>query len=100
MDGLQNDATELEASVADAREGEGIFPDLGSLPPGTLITEEGLARLLGKGCRETIKRAVERGELPRPMKLMGKNTWTLGAIVRHLEKRLEAEERKFARLRP
>ena len=49
---------------------------------------------MGRACRETIKRAVERGELPRPVRLMGKNTWTAGAIVRHLEARLEAEARR------
>lgn len=47
----------------------------------------------------SIMAAVEHGELPRPVRLMGKNTWTAGAIVRHVEARLDAEARKFARLR-
>ena len=76
----------------------GIVEALGELGPGAWITEAGLARLLGK-CTASIKAAVERGELPRPAKLMGKNTWTAGALVRHLEARLEHEARKFARLR-
>lgn len=41
-----------------------------------------------------------RGELPQPVKIMGQNCWTVGAIVKHLEGRLEAEGRKVARLRP
>ena len=76
----------------------GVFADIGALPPGALVTEAGLARILGK-CTASIRHAVDRGELPRPARLMGKNTWTAGAIVRHHEARLEAEARKFARLR-
>ncbi len=78
-------------------EAEGIYEDLALLPPRTLITEVGLARLLGKGCRETIKRAVERGELPRPVRFLGKNTWTVDVIISHIEDQLAAEARKFAR---
>ncbi len=76
----------------------GVFSSIGALPPGALVTEEGLATIFGK-CTASIKAAVDRGELPRPARLMGKNTWTAGAIVRHHEARLEAEARKFARLR-
>ena len=75
----------------------GIYTELAMLPPRTLITEDGLARLFGKGCRETVKRAIERGELPRPVRLMGRNTWTIDIIVNHIEDRLAAEARKFAR---
>jgi hypothetical protein len=77
----------------------GIFATIGALPPGALITEAGLAKLLGK-CNASIKAAVHRGELPFPVRLMGKNTWTAGAIVRHHENRLEAIAKKFAKLRP
>ena len=76
---------------------EGVVTSIGALPPGALVTEAGLARLLDK-CVASIKAAVIRGELPRPVKLMGKNSWTAGAIIRHMEARLEAEARKFARL--
>ena len=77
----------------------GVFAAIGALPPGALITEAGLAKLLGK-CTASIKAAVHRGELPFPVRLMGKNTWTAGAIVRHHENRLEAIAKKFAKLRP
>lgn len=100
MNDPQNNKAESQLPGDVIHEGGGVFLDLGSLPPGTLITEDGLAGLLGKSCRKTVKRAVEKGELPRPVKLMGKNTWTAGTIIRYLEKRLEAEDRKFARLRP
>ena len=72
----------------------GVFAELGTLPAGALITEHALARILGK-CTASIKAAVARGELPRPTRLGGKRIWTAGAIVRHIEKRLEAAERAF-----
>lgn len=78
--------------------GDGVFSALGALPPGALVTEAGLAKMLGK-CVSSIKASVCRGELPRPVKIMGKNSWTAGAIIRHIEARLEAEARKFGRLR-
>lgn len=67
----------------------GVCVELGALGSGAIITEDWLAARMGKGCRETIRRAVERGELPPPVRIMGKSTWTAGAIVRHIEKRLE-----------
>jgi hypothetical protein len=76
----------------------GIITELGSLPPATLLTEDGLAGVMGKACRESIKRAVARGELPPPVKIMGKNAWTVGSIVRHIEERLESERNKVSRL--
>ena len=75
----------------------GVVDVLGTLPAGALITEKGLAQILGK-CTASIKAAVERGELPRPVRLMGKNTWTAGTIIRHMESRIEAATRKFLRL--
>ncbi len=100
MDELAN-APELTAPEIEADEtGPGIYVELGKLPPATLITESGLAGMLGKACRESIKRAIGRGELPPPIKLMGKNGWTVGRIVQHIEERLDAEGRKISRLRP
>ena len=77
----------------------GVFATFGALPPATLLTEDGLARLLGRECRESIKRAVERGELPLPVRLMGKPTWTAGTIVRFIEERLQEQSRNIARHR-
>ena len=65
----------------------GLAPALGRLGGGTLVSEKGLATLLG--CHPvTIRRAVRRGELPPAVKVLGKPTWTVGAIVRHVEARL------------
>lgn len=43
----------------------------------------------------SVKRAVQRGELPPPIRLFGGNVWTVGAITRHFEVRL-AEAAKEA----
>ena len=76
---------------------KGVNVALGSIPAETLITEKGLAQILGK-CTASIKAAVKRGELPRPVRLMGKNTWTAGAIVRYIDARVDSITRKFSRL--
>ena len=78
--------------------GPGTVEALARLAPGTLITEAGLAGIFGK-CTASIRAAVDRGELPRPVRLMGKPTWTAGSIIRWHEDRLAAEAKKFARLR-
>jgi len=97
---LTDAVTQAEHAQEDARgPTSGIITGLGDLPEATVLTEDGLAGLMGKACRESIKRAVARGEFPPPVKIMGKNTWTVRSIVRHLEARLEAERNKYCRLR-
>src|SRR5579862_2251669 len=87
---------EIKRLMAATPEIPRVFPYLGTLPAGALISEQGLAALLKK-CPESIKRAVARGELPRPVRLMGKATWTAGAILRHMENRLEETTREHER---
>ena len=84
----------------------GIIALLGELKPGAIITEEGMAQLFQRH-PASVKRAVQRGELPPPCRLFGGNAWTVGALVRHIESRLEAAakeaeaiERKIAQLSP
>jgi len=84
----------------------GIVPELGELGPGAIITEAALAKML-KRHQVTLKRAVQRRELPPPVRLLGGPVWTVGVIVRHLEARLaaaakdaERTERKIQQLRP
>ena len=76
----------------------GLISELGELGSGALVTELSLATLFGR-TGSTIKRAVDRGELPPPVRLFGQPTWTVGALVRHIEGRLElaAKEAEDAR---
>ena len=71
----------------------GLISILGELPPGAILYEHRLAELF---CRHptSIKRAVQRGELPPPVRLFGTNAWTAGVLVQHIEKGLETAARK------
>lgn len=71
---------------SDGMEG-GIVAALGDLQPGSLVTLRGLARMLGRS-EDSIQRAVRRGELPPPVRVLGKRAWTAGSVVRHIEARL------------
>jgi len=77
--------------------GLGIIRQLGDLPPETVISEEGLAKILGKH-RVSIKRAVRRQELPVPIRMFGKSVWTVQVLRDHLNRRLEAAKQDAARL--
>ncbi len=79
-----------------------IVKELGELPASSVVTEEALAKLFNRH-PVSIKRAVERGELPPAVRLFGKPIWTTQIIRDHLSKRLvqaqkEAEslERKIS----
>ena len=74
----------------------GVVRELGDYPPGALITEGGLAKLLHRH-PVSVKRAVQRGELPPPTRLLGKPVWTVGAILRHVEDRLERAAKESER---
>lgn len=65
-----------------------------NLSDDAVIFEPELAKAFGK-CRMTIKRSVERGELPGPFRMMGKNAWTVRMIRAHFGK-LEAAARTEA----
>jgi len=70
----------------------GIVSALGDFGPGAVIMEQGLCVLFGRH-ESSVKRAVERGELPQPVRLFGQNAWTAGVLVKHLEARLEQASR-------
>jgi hypothetical protein len=90
-----NTGDETEPSDSDL---EDLFDDSASADPSSLrefgeladhdvITEEELADAFGKH-PISIKRALERGELPPPVRFLGKRAWTAGAIRKHLQNRL------------
>ena len=74
--------------LAEATRVPGIIAALGELKPGAIITEEGVAHLFHRHV-VSVKRAVQRGELPPPCRLFGVSVWTVGALVRYIERRLE-----------
>jgi hypothetical protein len=82
----------------------GIIALLGQLGSGAIITEEGIGRLFGRHA-DSVKRAVDRGELPTPVKMFGKPTWTVGILLNHINARLakaateaDQEQRRLAHI--
>ena len=67
-----------------------VLTELNQLSDDTIITEAELARLFDKH-PVSIKRAIERAELPPPTKLLGKPIWTVHSIRRHIQERLDHE---------
>ena len=65
-----------------------IVKELGELPLDSVVTEDGLAKLFSRH-PISIKRAIERKELPPAIKLFGKPCWTVRIIQEYLAKRLE-----------
>lgn len=67
--------------------------------PETLIDKKTVGMKFGR-CDASVDRAVNRGELPPPIKVLGKQRWLVGAILEHFrelhaqEKRRAEEERK------
>ena len=95
-------------AVAKAGKGTptGIVKGLGELSPGAILEEDAVAQMFGR-CATSVKRAVDRGELPPPVRMFGKPCWTAGAILEHIVARLRAAKReaekdaaKFSRLSP
>jgi len=75
---------------------ENANAQLASLPPDTLLTAEDLGMLLGRH-KKSIQRSTRRGDLPAPIRMFGKNTWTAGIIREHVEKRLAREAKLVSR---
>ena len=88
-----NERAEAVTQTPEEQAPAGVVRELGELPPGAILEEEAVARIFGRHS-VSVKRAVERGELPPPVRLFGKPTWTAGAILAYQEARLEAAKRK------
>jgi len=74
-----------------------IVRELGDLPPDAVVSEAALAKIFDRH-RVSIKRAVERGELPPSIRLFGEPVWTVRALREHLSKRLEAAKKEAEQL--
>jgi hypothetical protein len=75
----------------------GIIRELGDLPAEAVISEQALAKIFDRH-RVSIKRAVERGELPPSIRLFGEPIWTVKALREHLGKRLDQAKKESEQL--
>jgi len=87
----------MEAEPQATQSHAGIITELGDLPPDAVVSEEALARMFSRH-RVSIKRAVERGELPPSIRLFGEPVWTVQALRNHVNRRLEAAKREAEHL--
>lgn len=83
---MEPEKQEAEGDQEQSHDLPGVVAEFGELKDGAILFEEGLARLLHRH-PVSIKRAVERGELPQPCRLLGRNAWTVGAVLHFLEER-------------
>jgi len=91
-----NEESEATTETVDAGNSVGIITGLGELPPGTILDEGAVARIFSRHTA-SVKRAVERGELPPPVRMFGRPCWTAGSILVHIEARLEAAKEDAAK---
>jgi len=70
-----------------------VVEDLGRLPDGAILYEADLARIFGRH-PATIRRAIQRRELPPGVRLLGRPAWTAGSILTHIEERLDRAKRE------
>jgi len=101
---LSGNTAAAETTPAENR--GGLIEGLAGLHPDAMLDEARLASILGVATR-TVRRMVERGELPAPFKLARRSTWIAGRIVQHLaraaqraEHQADAEAARFDRQRP
>lgn len=67
----------------------GVVTGIADLPGNAYIDSKELGRLIGR-CKKSIQRAVRRGELPPPVKFMGRHVWLVKTILDHFEERQRA----------
>ena len=72
-----------------------IMTALAALPPHTLISEHQLAQLFGRHV-SSIRRAIQRGELPPSVPLLNDHVWTAGVLWEHISARLETARKAAA----
>jgi hypothetical protein len=77
---------------------DGIIRELGSLAEHTVLYESALAAMFHRH-KVSIKRAVERGELPPGAKMFGEQAWTVKAIREHITERLAKAAKEAEKLR-
>lgn len=71
----------------------GIIVELAELPPGTLLTVNGMAQIFGKS-PNTIMRAVGEGRLPRPFRIFSENCWRAGDVDVFLQRRMQDAQQR------
>jgi hypothetical protein len=92
---------ELNAMQAINANPSGVCIDLATLPVNAQLDMHALAKIF-KRSKKSIQRAIRRGDLPKPFRMMGKCVWLAGVIIDHfVEKQkaaLQLDEKRKERL--
>ena len=64
-----------------------VISELASLPPGALLTLNGMAQVFGRS-PNTVMRAVAEGRLPKPFRIFSQHCWRVGEVDGFLQKRM------------
>ena len=84
--------THVTADPHEAGPGLELMTTLAELPKDAIISEQQFAQLFQRHIT-SVKRAIQRGELPPSVPLFNEQVWTVGVILAHLNARLEAERK-------
>lgn len=71
---------------------------LSRLPREMIVDTRALARVLGRSTR-TIRRMVDRYEIPPPIRMSGRSTWQVGTILSWYAERAERRVSESRRVR-
>jgi len=84
VDEFDDNAPDAEQSlpISEGIDGDNPLTFFSHLKPGTILSEHMLAKAF-KRHPLSIRRAVERGELPPPFRLFGKPAWMVESILAH-----------------
>jgi hypothetical protein len=73
---------ELNAMQASNASPSGVCIDLATMPVNAQLDMHALAKIF-KRSKKSIQRAIRRGDLPKPFRMMGKCVWLAGVIIDH-----------------
>ena len=91
---MTREASTDQASQQDEHTDDlGIIVALAELPPGTLLTVNGMAQIFGKS-PNTIMRAVGEGRLPKPFRIFSENCWRAGDVDVFLQRRMQDAQQR------
>ena len=85
-----------EGNTRDIKETAGILTMLANLPADALVDEAAMGRAFAVSCR-TIRRMVDRYELPPPIRIAGKSVWIAGRVRAYINDAAERKEKKAKR---
>jgi predicted DNA-binding transcriptional regulator AlpA len=86
----------IEAQESKSAETTGIILGLAALPEKAILTEAALAKTIGVTQR-TIRRMVQRNEIPPPVPFAGQAVWFAGGVLAYIQTRIDRRLRDVSR---